>query len=62
MQSQVLPSLSAKNNVLAHTAAVKAGAATMNNKQFQRDCKRNLIKEFVEEIGRGSFGRAEVKE
>jgi len=62
MQSQVLASLSAKNNVLAHTAAAEAGASTMNNKQHQHDPKRNLMKEFVDEIGRGSFGRAEAKE
>jgi len=34
----------------------------MNNKQNQHDCKRNLMKDFVEEIGRRSFGRAEGKE
>jgi hypothetical protein len=34
----------------------------MNNKQLQRDRKRNLMKEFCEEIGRGSLGRAEAKE
>jgi serine/threonine protein kinase HipA of HipAB toxin-antitoxin module len=62
MQSQVLASLSAKNNVLAHAAAAEAGASTMNNKQHQRDRKRNLLKEFVDEIGRGSFGKAEEKE
>jgi hypothetical protein len=62
MQSQVLASLSAKNNVLAHAAAAEAGASTMNNKQRQRDRKHNLMKEFVDEIGRGSFGRAEAKE
>jgi hypothetical protein len=62
MQSQVLVSLSAKNVVLAHAAAAEAGAATMNNKQLQRDCKRNLMKEFSEEIGWGSLGRAEAKE
>jgi hypothetical protein len=61
MQSQVLASLSAKNNVLAHAAAAQTGAATMNNNQRQRDRKRNLMKEFVEEISRGSFGRAEAK-
>ena len=48
MQSQVLASLSAKNNVLAHAAAAEAGASTM--------------KDFVDEIGRGSFGKAEAKE
>jgi hypothetical protein len=47
--------------VLAHAAAAEAGAATMNNKQLQRDRKRNLMKEFCAEIGRGSFGRAEAK-
>ena len=47
MQSQVLASLSAKNNVLAHAAAAEAGASTM--------------KDFVDEIGRGSFGKAEAK-
>jgi len=62
MQSQVLVSLSAKNNVLAHATAAEAGPSTMNNKQHQSDRKRNLMKEFVDEIGRGSFGRAEVKE
>ncbi len=62
MQSQVLVSLSAKKVVLAHAAAAEAGAATMNNKQLQRDCKRNLMKEFCKEIGRGSLGRAEAKE
>jgi DNA-directed RNA polymerase subunit M/transcription elongation factor TFIIS len=62
MQSQVLASLSAKNNVLAYAAAAEAGASTMNNKQHQRDRKRNLMKEFVDEIGRGSFGKAEAKE
>ena len=62
MQSQVLASLSAKNNVLAHAAAAEAGASTMNNKQHQRDRKRNLMKEFVDEFGRGSFGKAEAKE
>ena len=62
MQSQVLASLSAKNNVLAHAAATEAGAAMMNNKQNQHDCKCNLMKDFVEEIGRRSFGRAEGKE
>jgi hypothetical protein len=61
MQSQVLASLSAKNVILAHAAAAEAGAATMHNKQLQRDHKRNLMKEFCEEIGRGSFGRAEAK-
>ena len=34
----------------------------MNNKQHQHDPKRNLMKEFVDEIGRGSFGKAEEKE
>ncbi len=61
MQSQVLASLSAKNVVLAHAAAAEAGAATMNNKQLQHDYKRNPMKEFCLEIGRGSFGRAEAK-
>ena len=62
MQSQVLASLSAKNNVLAQAAAAEAGASTMNNKQHQRDPKHNLTKEFVDKIGRGSVGRAEAKE
>ena len=62
MQSQVLASLSTKNNVLAHTAAAEAGASTMNNKQHQHDRKHNLMKEFVDEIGRGSFGKAKAKE
>ena len=62
MQSQVLASLSTKNNVLAHAAAAEAGASTMNNKQHQRDRKRNLMNEFVDEIRRGSFGKAEAKE
>jgi hypothetical protein len=38
-----------------------AGAACTANKQLQRDRKRNLMKEFCAEIGRGSFGRAEAK-
>ncbi len=62
MQSQVQVSLSAKNVVLAHAAAAEVGAATMNNKQLQRDRKRNRMKEFCKEIGRGSSGRAETKE
>ena len=62
MQSQVQVSLSAKNVVLAHAAAAEVGAATMNNKQLQRDRKRNQMKEFCKEIGRGSSGRAETKE
>ena len=59
MQSQVLASLSAKNVILAHAAAAEAGAATMHNKQLQQE--RYLMKEFYDEIGRGSFGKAEAK-
>ena len=62
MQSQALASLSIKKSVLAHTAAAEAGAAMMMNKQHQRDCKRNLMKELCKEIGVGSSGRAAAKE
>ena len=62
MQPLVLASLSAKNSVLDHTAAAEAGAATMTNKQHQRDCKRNLMKELCKEIGVGISGRAAAKE
>ena len=61
MQSQVLASVSTKNSVLAHAAAAAAGSATMNNIQNQRDRKCDLMKEFVEELGGSSLGRAAAK-
>ncbi len=61
MQSQILASVSTKNYVLAHAAAAAAGSATMNNIQNQRDCKPNLMKEFVKELGGSSLGRAAAK-
>ncbi len=61
MQSQVLASVSTKNSVLAHAAAAVAGSATMNNIQKQRDPKRNLMKEFNEELRGSSLGRAAAK-
>jgi hypothetical protein len=61
MQSQVLASVITKNSVLGHAAAAAAGSATMNNIQNQQDCKCNLMKEFVEELGRSSLGRAAAK-
>jgi hypothetical protein len=61
MQSQVLASVSTKNSVLADAAAAAAGSATMNNIQNQRDRKCDLMKEFVEELGGSSLGRAAAK-
>jgi hypothetical protein len=61
MQSQVLASVSTKNSVLAHAAAAAAGSATMNNIQNQWDRKRNLIKEYVEELGGSRLRRAAAK-
>jgi hypothetical protein len=34
----------------------------MMNKQHQRDCKHNLMKELCKKIGVGSSGRAAAKE
>ena len=62
MQSQILASLSAKKSLLAHAAVAEAGAATMRNKQHQRDRKCNLMKELCKEISVGSSGKAAAKE
>jgi len=62
MQSQVLASVSAKNTVQAHATAAQLVAAMMNIKQSQRDRKRMLMKEFSDDLGRGSTGRSMAKE
>ena len=61
MQSMVLSSVSAKNALQAHATAAQLVAATMNNKQSQHDCKCALMKEFADDLGRGSMGRAMAK-
>lgn len=62
MQSRVLASVSAKNAVQAHATAAQLVAATMNNKQSQRDRKRMLMKEFSDDLGGGSDGRSMARE
>ncbi len=61
MQSQVLALVTAKNAVLAHATAAQLVAATMTNKQSQRDCKFMLMKESTDDVGGGSTGRAIAK-
>ncbi len=61
MQSQVLASVTAKNAVLAHATAAQLVAATMTNTQSQYSHKCMLMKEFTDDIGGGSMGRAIAK-
>jgi hypothetical protein len=62
MQSQVLALVTAKNAVLAHaTAAQLVAAARINKKQSQHNCKGMLMKEFTDDLGGGSMGRAIAK-